>query len=65
MNKRHIGLVLREFDGYQLIYMARTDQEGQGTILGTQSRFFKDGNPIKIRRKIRLDDVRDFYRYCK
>ena len=63
--KGYIELVLHEFDGYQLIHMARTDQEGHGTILGEQSLFFKDGNPIKIGRKIRLDDVRDFYRYCK
>jgi hypothetical protein len=63
--KGYIELVLHEFDGYQLIHMARTDQEGHGTILGEQSLFFKDGNPIKIGRKIRLDDLRDFYRYCK
>lgn len=63
--KGYIELVLHEFDGYQLIHMARTDQEGHGTILGEQSLFFKDGKPIRIGRKIRLDDVRDFYRYCK
>ena len=63
--KGYIELVLHEFDGYQLIHMARTDQEGHGTILGEQSLFFKDGNLIKIGRKIKLDDVRDFYRYCE
>ena len=24
-----------------------------------------DGDPIKIGRRIKFDDVRDFYRYCK
>ena len=61
--KGYIELVLREFDGYQIIYMTRTDQEGHGMVLGQQSLFFRDGNPIKIGRKISLDDVRDFYRY--
>ena len=51
--------------GYQLIHMTRTDQEGHGTILGEQSLFFRDGNPIKIGRRIKFDDVRDFYRYSK
>ena len=45
--------------------MTRTDQEGHGTILGEQSLFFRDGNPIKIGRRIKFDDVRDFYRYSK
>ena len=61
----YIQLVLHEFDGYTLIHMSRTDQEGHGTVLGEQSLFFRDGNPIKIGRKIRFDDVRDFNRYCK
>ncbi len=56
---------VRNFDGYQLIHMTRTDQEGHGTILGEQSLFFRDGNPIKIGRRIKFDDVRDFYRYSK
>ena len=63
--KGYIELVLHEFDGYQLIHMTRTDQEGHGTILGEQSLFFRDGNPIKIGRRIKFDDVRDFYRYSK
>ena len=58
-------MVLNEFDGYQLIHMVRTDQEGHGTHLGEQSLFFRDGNPIKIGRRIRFDAVRDFYRYIK
>ena len=63
--KGYIQLVLNEFDGYQLIHMVRTDQEGHGTHLGEQSLFFRDGNPIKIGRRIRFDAVRDFYRYIK
>ena len=63
--KGYIELVLHEFDGYQFIHMVRTDQEGHGTILGEQSLFFRNGNPIKIGKKIKLDDVKDFYRYCK
>ena len=63
--KGYIELVLHEFDGYQLIHMTRTDQEGHGTILGEQSLFFRDGDPIKIGRRIKFDDVRDFYRYSK
>ena len=63
--KGYIELILHEFDGYQLIHMTRTDQEGHGTILGEQSLFFRDGNPIKIGRRIKFDDVRDFYRYSK
>ena len=53
--KGYIELVLHEFDGYQLIHMTRTDQEGHGTILGEQSLFFRDGNPIKIGRRIKFD----------
>ena len=60
--KGYIELVLNEFDGYQLIHMARTDQEGHGTVLGEQSLFFRDGKPIKIGRRITFDDVRDFYK---
>lgn len=62
--KGYIELVLNEFDGYQLVHMSRTDQEGHGVILGEQSLFFRDGNPIQIGRKIDFGDVRDFYRRC-
>ena len=63
--KGYIELILHEFDGYQLIHMARTDQEGHGMLLGEQSLFFRDGNPIKIGSKINLGSVRDFFRYRK
>ena len=63
--KGYIELILHEFDGYQLIHMVRTDQEGHGMILGEQSLFFRDGNPIKIGSKINLGSVRDFFRYRK
>ena len=61
----YIQLVLHEFDGYVMIHMGSTDQEGHGTILGEQSLFFRDGRIINIDKKIHLDDVRDFYRYVK
>ena len=51
------------FDGYQLIHMSQTDQEGHGTRLGDQSLFFRNETPIKIGRRIKLEDVRDFRRY--
>lgn len=60
-----IQLVLNEFDGYVMIHMASTDQEGHGMILREQSLFFKDGSIINIDKKIHFDDVRDFYRYVK
>ena len=58
----YIQLVLNEFDGYQLIYMSSTDQEGHGLHLGDQSLFYRDGNLIKIGKKINFGSVRDFYR---
>jgi len=58
----YIQLVLHEFDGYQLIDMTQTDQEGHGTILGSQSLAFKDGQPLRLRKKIHLDDLSDFYK---
>ena len=61
--KGYIQLILHEFDGYQLVHMSQTDQEGHGTRLGDQSLFFRDGTQIKIGKRIRLDDVRDFRRY--
>ena len=63
--KGYIELILHEFDGYQLIHMVRTDQEGHGMILGEQSLFFRDGDPIRIGSRINLGSVRDFFRYRK
>ena len=62
MLEGYIQLVLYEFDAYQIIYMTRTDQEGHGTVLGEQSLFFKDGNPVKIGKRIRFISMHDFYR---
>ena len=61
--KGYIQLILHEFDGYQLICMSSTDQEGHGTVLGQQSLFFRDGAPVKIGRRIRFNAVHDFYKY--
>ncbi len=62
MLKGYIQLILHEFDGYVIIYMSRTDQEGHGAVLGEQSLFFRDGTPIDLGKKIRFISVHDFYR---
>lgn len=61
--KGYIQLVLNEFDGYQIIHMARTSEETHGLHMGAQSLFFRDGTPIAIGKKINFGSVRDFYRY--
>ncbi len=59
---KYFSFQVYEFDGYKSGHACNTDQDGYGTILDQKNALFREGNELKLPKKVKMISFREFYR---
>lgn len=59
---KYFFFYINEFDGYRMVYVCNTDQNGHGTVLDEKNALYRNSRKMKIPKKTHLYSIRGFYK---